>query len=66
MFNFLNHALREYSTTSQITPTFSTTDRAKFTSTLVQNLSSALKPYLGAPDTKDGYRLGELSVKYIF
>jgi hypothetical protein len=66
MFNFLNHALREYSTTSQITPTFTTTDRAKFTSTLVQNLSNALKPYIGAPDTKDGYRLGELSAKYIF
>jgi hypothetical protein len=66
MFNFLNHPLRAYSSTAQITPTFTTTDKVNFTSTLVQNLSSGLKQYIGAPDTETGYRLGELSVKYNF
>jgi hypothetical protein len=66
LFNFLNHPLRAYSATSQITPTFTTTDKVNFTSTFTSNLSSALKPYVGAPDTEEGYRLGELSVKYNF
>jgi hypothetical protein len=64
MFNFLNHPLRAYVNTTQITPTFNTTDKVHFTSTL--NLSPALAPYLGAPDQKYGYRLGELSIKYNF
>jgi hypothetical protein len=63
-FNFLNHPLRGYTTLSQLTPTFTTPDKVHFTSSF--SLSSALAPYIGAPDQKYGYRLGELSVKYNF
>jgi hypothetical protein len=69
MFNFLNHPLRAYTTTSQITPTFTTTDKVYFASTFntaANPLSPSLVPFLGGPDQKYGYRLGELSVKYNF
>lgn len=64
MFNFLNHPNRSFSTTTLITPTFTTTDRKTFTSTMVGNLAKGLTQ--GTPDQKNGYRLGELSVKYTF
>jgi hypothetical protein len=63
MFNFLNHPLRAYTTTKQITPTFTTTDKVNFVSTFAST-SGGLAP--GTPDSKEGYRLGELSIKYFF
>lgn len=66
MFNFLNHPLRAFTTTSTITPTFTTTDKVNFTSTFLNNLNTALLPYVGTPDQKTGQRVGELSVKYNF
>jgi hypothetical protein len=67
MFNFLNHPLRAYNSSTQITPTFTTSDRVNFTSTLASNIKAANAGLVqGTPDQKVGYRLGELSVKYNF
>lgn len=67
MFNFLNHPLRSYTTSTTLTPTFSTTDKVNFTSTMnAANLGAYDWKYLGTPDQKVGRRLGELSVKYNF
>jgi len=66
MFNFLNHPLRQFTSTATLTPTFNTLDKVTFTSTMVNNLSSYYKSYVGTPDQKEGRRLGELSVKYNF
>jgi len=66
MFNFLNHPLRQFTSTATLTPTFDTLDKMNFTSTMVNNLSSYYKSYVGTPDQKEGHRLGELSVKYNF
>jgi hypothetical protein len=64
-FNFLNHPLWEYSTSSIITPTFTTTNKANFTSTMVAPLAASGLTQ-GTLDQKSGRRLGELSVKYNF
>ena len=67
MFNFLNHPLRQYTTTASLTPTFTTTDKVNFISTLTEaNVGAYAWNNLGTPDQKEGRRLGELSVKYNF
>jgi hypothetical protein len=63
-FNWLNHPLYSFNSTTQMTPTFTTTDKVNFTSTLLSNVPSG--DTQGTPDQKTGYRLGELSVKYHF
>jgi hypothetical protein len=63
-FNFLNHPLWKFSSSSILTPTFNTTDKVNFTSTATSNLSSTQQ--LGTLDQKTGNRRGELSVKYSF
>ena len=57
-FNWLNHPLRVFSSTTLLQPTFTTTDKINFTNT------SSSKG--GIADVKTGYRLGELSLKYTF
>jgi len=64
-FNFLNHPLWGFTTSSIITPTFTTTDKANFTSTMVAPLAASGLTQ-GTTDQKSGRRLGELSVKYSF
>ncbi|MGD0830854.1 MAG: carboxypeptidase-like regulatory domain-containing protein [Terracidiphilus sp.] len=68
MFNFLNHPLRAYTTTKQLAPTFTTSDKVNFVSTYNSgaNLLSTSGLLPGTPDSKVGYRLSELSVKYNF
>jgi hypothetical protein len=64
LFNWLNHPLWSFNSTAQITPTFTTTDNVKFTSTLLSNVPTGNTQ--GSPDSKTGQRIGELSVKYNF
>jgi hypothetical protein len=64
-FNFLNHPLWQFTTSSLITPTFNTTNKTTFASTAIDNISTPSQA-LGTPDQKTGRRLGELSVKYSF